>query len=383
MQSAATLCSASMSGRRTGQPLASKSSQLQFSYTSAWAIGGGFAIPQEIDRLFLVNNREIRVYISRGITDDLQEAISNKALASTESFGRMCGNKPDLGQAHSRIISEIREQIDKENRYGLLLCYQKSGIFDGDVDLSRCFGDSIQLCVDAFNDTHLREKAKRDINAIQLALSLHSGNRVDFHHLMDCCEYKNSLGQKLYPLKFEGPPARLYVGKLVDKTFPDEITELISQCGQASQEIPLTVMLYAKLIQREVDPLLAYIAGWAALDSLTERVYHEVTSNEWSNNIKAKKRALIDELGLAGVAASIAKFRLHFLVTTHFLISSDGTISKRRKIEECFEHYEKRNALIHDGSELDRVPSSAFLTATLFEYLNAYLKFTNNRQGCR
>jgi hypothetical protein len=352
---------------------------VRFSFTSAWAIGGGFVIPPEANKVVLFDDGQMYAYLSVGVKEDLEEVISKKALCHAEQHMRIFGSNLDLHEVHESTISELREWMEERTSCGPILCYKKTGLFSGDVDFSRCFGDEILLCDKAFQDMDLREETKNDIHAIQLALSLKSRNKVDFVHLIDFYEYRDTLGRLLYPIQVGFGPLRLYSASPIGEAFQAEVSELISQCRQASRKIPLTVRLFSKIVQREVDPLLAYIAGWAALDSLAEAVYRHVNYNEWRSSSREMMRALIQELDMNIEPGKLGAFRKHFIVATQLLFRSDSASSKRRRIEECFMHYDKRNSIIHDGDDLERIPSSAYLSHTLENYLGAYLRFIEAR----
>jgi hypothetical protein len=140
--------------------------------------------------------------------------------------------------------------------------------------------------------------------------------------------------------------------------------------------VDLPMALFSILTRVDADPLLAFASGWAALDSLVKEAAsiicpEDVLSKEqWDNKILD----LIKESQCLPLKkAKRSTFLKRFAAVAHFLFEMDREEDVSATIRECWDEYQKRNFLYHEGDNVSSPPSIDFLSRTLAKFLYACL----------
>jgi hypothetical protein len=350
-------------------------SDLEYTFTLAWSIHGGIKLPEGTKRLDLINSKHGQIYLCTEISDDLRQVMSMHALRSALVFKRFSGNQLILVDAHKQAFDSLVNEVEAKSRSRVMLCYRSNGIFPGEIDFDRCYcdeDDDACLCHDAFNDSALVEQAQGEILMAKLALSrLHDGD-IEYQHLFDFLDYRDDSGRPYFRIKVQGNAAKMYIGKTVDDALSQSASKFLRNAGGLSTSASMPLTLFSIVTQVDTDPLLAFVAGWAALDLLIEDAYEVIRWNEGASERKKKDRACLESLGL-GNLGNPGIFLRKFAAVTSILFRETDKNQLCASILECHSEYESRNRLYHDGANISSPPSIHFLSKVLAKYLYAFL----------
>lgn len=350
-------------------------SGLEYTFTLAWSIHGGIALPEGTKRLDLVNSKHVQVYLCTEISDDFQQAMSMHALGNALVSKRFSGNRLILSDAHKQAFERLVNEVETKSTRRVILCYRSNGVFSGEIDFDRCYCDEEDdacICHDAFNDSALIEQAQAEILMAKLALSrLHNGD-IEYQHLFDSLDYRDSSGRPYFRIKVQGNAAKMYIGKPVDDALAQSASKFLCNARGLSTSASMPLTLFSIVTQVDTDPLLAFVAGWAALDILIQDAYEVIRRNEGPSQRRKKDHACLQSLGL-GRLENPGRFIRTFAVVTSFLFRETDNSQLCASILECYSEYESRNRLYHDGANISSPPSIHFLSKVLAKYLYAFL----------
>lgn len=365
--------------------MASGPSSLQYSFTLAWSIHGGLTLPDSTKRLNIVINSNKQVYFCTEISDDLRDAISLKALGTALQRKRFCSNEDTLGNIHKQAVDKLTKEIEDKSKDCVIICYHSSGSFCGDIDFKRCYCDADAcLCHDAFDDSALVEQAQAEMRMAKLALSREFKGGLEYQHLIDAFEYKDSHGRPYFQFKINFLPGKAYGGRCVDSEFARNTSEFLGSArgSSAVKDMSLPLALFSTVSRVNEDPLLAFVAGWAALDTLVEEAEtairpKDIPKKQWRCqiiNLIKKSNCIHQE------KAEKSPFLQRFAAVARDLFEKDSEEDVCATISECWGEYQKRNSLYHDGDNVSSPPSIDFLSRTLAKFLYAFLDRENMRK---
>ena len=358
--------------------MALQPSSLEYSLTLTWSIHGAIKLPEGMNRLYLLNSQQRQIYLCTEIPDDLQKAISQQALANAVKFKRIGAYKSSLSDAHKRQVDQLAKEVEDKVKDRVILCYHSSGTFSGEIDFDRCFWDDDGAClhVDAFDDSALVKQAQDDVCMVKLALSREFRGDLEYQHILNHFGYKDSLMRPYFRFGMTAGVAKIYAGKRVDNALARSICSFVEKERESDVVVGLPMALFSILTRVDADPLLAFASGWAALDSLVKEAASIIcpedmpSKEQWDNKILD----LIKESQCLPLKkAKRSTFLKRFAAVAHFLFEMDREEDVCATIRECWNEYQKRNFLYHEGDNLSSPPSIDFLSRTLAKFLYACL----------
>jgi hypothetical protein len=162
-------------------------SSLEYSFTLAWSIHGAIALPEGINRLDLLKSQQRQIYLCTDIPDELQKAITQRALGNAVLFKRIGAYNSSLSDAHKRQVDQLAKEVEDKAKGLVILCYHSSGTFSGEIVSDQCFWDDDGAClhVDAFDDSALVKQAQDDVCMVKLALSREFRGDLEYQHILN------------------------------------------------------------------------------------------------------------------------------------------------------------------------------------------------------
>lgn len=336
-------------------------------------------LPGGTHQVNLIRSSRRRSLISKDISSCVTEAVSVEALRRALINSALQGYAPNIGDTHRANIQRLHADIQSTARGRPILSFTGNGVLSQElcyfpVQHENAFGFQRQ-----YSTSNLLESIRSEARLVKLALHSQSQSGVDYDQLLEVLYLKDDNDRLYLFADVDLGPVEAYHSVPAPGNLQEIVAGFVERSSEAKERVSLPLALFSRQIQRSGDPLMKFVSGWAALDSLAETIYNSETLSHTPEQVNERKeitRRLIEDLPESG---RNSKFLKCFAYVTHVLFPTMSDEEKLAEIRSCHREYEMRNRLFHDGAGIDSPPSCNAIKTLLSKYLCASMEYFSSR----
>jgi hypothetical protein len=262
---------------------------MRYTYVAAWKVIVGVSLPAERQSTELFRSNLSNFVLTRE-PDPHLEIADRGAVLGTLMLKGLVGksNEDNLYDSLKAELAKLRTARQKTIAGGTVLVFKASG------NIPVSFRKPLQhenndfiVTFDALDKDSVRRRHHAEIQAMKGALALESDSYSTFASLMDGVYLTNERDIPVYSFTIIAGNANLIVAKRLGE---DTVTRIRHRYAELRNDRQFEAVrrLVSEMSNDNIEPLQAFLSGWAALEILINKTFKKYESEFYSPLLAGK-----------------------------------------------------------------------------------------------